>query len=139
MLAIDRHVHACVTPTGYPTVPMRVDLRYVSDDPYAVGMICSTRDEEIHWTLSRDTLIQGVILGGAGIGDVFVTSQPDLTHINVIGDFEGQTNFKTTIHLPTKWLKQFLDATCQLIFLGAESSIVLGQIDEALEELLNAD
>jgi len=51
-------------------VPLRADLHYSSQDPYAVGMSLDTgMDEPVKWFLGRDLLAAG-LHGREGIGEV---------------------------------------------------------------------
>jgi hypothetical protein len=136
---IDTHIMAHALVYGYAPALIRVDLRYCGDDPYVVEMICAEEGGESVWALSRDSLVQGVALGIAGQGDVVVMTNDDCTRLQLTSDSPEAGRVVATVVLPTKWVKKFLNETCKLVPLGGESSIMLPQIEEAIEEMLNAD
>ncbi|MFJ9251069.1 SsgA family sporulation/cell division regulator [Streptomyces sp. NPDC101776] len=65
-----RH-HTQLVREGQPPVPLDLELRYTSLDPFAVHIGLHTDGASIHWALSRESLLLG-LRRYEGIGDVAV-------------------------------------------------------------------
>lgn len=94
---------------------VHAELRYYSEDPYAVQMLLSVdQSPAICWTFGRELLMTGVGMP-SGIGDVQVYP----THDGVIIELRsGGAAARLLAHTPD--LDAFLDRTVQLVPLGKE-------------------
>ncbi len=62
---------------GQPGLPMTAELRYETNDPYAVHATFRAEDSEVTWVLARELLMTG-LQAVSGMGDVKV--QPSEEH-----------------------------------------------------------
>jgi hypothetical protein len=94
---------------------VNAELRYYSDDPFAIQMLLSVdQSPAICWTFGRELLMTGVWMP-AGIGDVQVYP----THDGVIVELRsGGVAARLLAHTPD--ISAFTDRTQVLVPLGAE-------------------
>lgn len=123
-----------VAPTT-PTVPVSVELRYDTRDPYAVLAAFRTgRVGWVEWVFARDLLADG-LLAGAGEGDVHIrpdSNDPDGVEIE-LNSPSGHAVFWASAHE----IADFLDHTYEVVGPGRESDWL--DLDYALELLLLID
>ena len=103
--------------------PLLTRWTYRADDPFAVMMsIARPSGRWIDWLISRDLIVDG-LCAPAGIGDVrltpFTDGEFDVLEVK-IGDDEGFASLEFDRSL----IQRFLDATCEIIPLGVESSVI---------------
>ena len=94
---------------------VNAELRYSTEDPYAVQMLLSVdQSPAISWVYGRELLMAGVSMP-AGIGDVQVYP----THDGVIVELRsGGAVAKLLAHIPD--IGEFIDSTLELAPLGSE-------------------
>jgi hypothetical protein len=105
---------------GEAPVPLDLELRYTSLDPFAVRIVLRTDGASVEWSLSRETLLLG-LRRHEGIGDVAVwpVRQPDgpgWLRIR-LGPLRGCAVFQTERNVISDWL----DVTLQLVSRGTEN------------------
>ncbi|GAA2793097.1 MULTISPECIES: SsgA family sporulation/cell division regulator [Crossiella] len=118
-----------------PAVPVQVELRYDTRDPYAVVAAFRTgRTGWVDWVFSRDLLADGLI-ADAGDGDVRIRPAVDDPEVVVIelSSPSGHAMFEAS----AQELADFLDRTYDLAAPGNENLWV--NMDEALSQLLSND
>lgn len=118
-----------------PAVPVQVELRYDTRDPYAVIAAFRTgRAGWVEWVFSRDLLADG-LLADAGEGDVRIRPAADdpETVIFELNSPSGHAVFETSAHR----LADFLDRTYDIVVPGGESLWM--DFDDAVETLLSND
>ncbi|ACV79800.1 SsgA family sporulation/cell division regulator [Nakamurella multipartita] len=101
-----------------PTMPpVHAELRYRSDDPFAVQLLLSIdQSPAITWVFGRDLLVEGV-QAPAGIGDVQVFPVLDGTVIELRS---GEQVASLLAH--TQDLAAFLDHSIEIVPSGSESA-----------------
>lgn len=101
-----------------PTMPpVHAELRYRSDDPFAVQLLLSIdQSPAITWVFGRDLLVEGM-QAPAGIGDVQVFPVHDGTVIELRS---GEQVASLLAHTPD--LANFLDHSIQIVPAGSESA-----------------
>jgi hypothetical protein len=118
-----------------PAVPVQVELRYDTRDPYAVVAAFRTgRAGWVEWVFSRDLLADG-LLADAGEGDVRIrpaTDDPEIV-IFELNSPSGHALFETSAHR----LAEFLDSTYDIVVPGGECLWL--DFDDAVEQLLSND
>ena len=118
---------------GRPGV--KVDLIYLTDDPYAVRIVFLSEDhpgDSIAWTVSREQLHQGLI-EPVGMGDVYcgpVARPPDTMLLTLKNDETAQDFW-----VPAGTLARFLDRTYALVPPGDESRFL--DLDSTIAKLLS--
>jgi hypothetical protein len=118
-----------------PAVPVQVELRYDTRDPYAVIAAFRTgRAGWVEWVFSRDLLADG-LLAETGDGDVRIRPAPDdpETVIFELNSPSGHAVFETSAHR----LADFLDRTYDIVVPGGEAPWM--DFDNAVEHLLSND
>ncbi|MFB9902901.1 SsgA family sporulation/cell division regulator [Allokutzneria oryzae] len=118
-----------------PAVPVQVELRYDTRDPYAVVAAFRTgRAGWVEWVFARDLLADGLI-AAAGEGDVRIRPAADDPEVVVIelSSPSGHAMFEAA----AQELADFLDRTYDLIVPGNENLWV--SVDDALGHLLSND
>jgi hypothetical protein len=118
-----------------PAVPVQVELRYDTQDPYAVVAAFRTgRTGWVEWVFARDLLADGLI-AEAGDGDVRikpVTDEPEIVLIELSSP-SGHAMFEAS----AQELAEFLDRTYDIVMPGNENLWV--SVDEALIHLISND
>jgi Streptomyces sporulation and cell division protein, SsgA len=108
--------------------PVHAELRYRSDDPFAVQLLLSIdQSPAITWVFSRDLLVEGV-RGPAGMGDVQVFPVHDGTIIELRS---GEQAARLLSHTPD--LTDFLDRSDEIVPNGSEFAYV--EIESDLRDL----
>jgi len=115
------------------SVPVPARLGYHSDDPYAVHVTFHiTSAQPVHWTFSRDLLVEGVFRP-CGHGDVRVwptKSEGRSVVLMALSSPDGDA----LLEAPAAQLSAWLERTLRAVPPGTEAGR-LG-IDDALDELL---
>ncbi|MGV9644802.1 SsgA family sporulation/cell division regulator [Streptomyces sp. NPDC004822] len=115
------------------SVPVPARLGYHSDDPYAVHVTFHiTSAQPVHWTFSRDLLIEGVFRP-CGHGDVRVwptKSEGRAVVLMALSSPDGDA----LLEAPAAQVSAWLERTLRAVPPGTETG-QLG-IDDALDELL---
>ncbi|MFI9387042.1 SsgA family sporulation/cell division regulator [Kutzneria sp. NPDC052558] len=114
-----------------PSVPIEVELRYDTRDPWAVTMAFHAGPSRwVEWCFARDLLADGLI-AETGSGDVRI--RPDAEDAEsvelVISSPSGRARFEA----PARELACFLDRTHDMVPPGAEGRWV--SVDDALATL----
>jgi hypothetical protein len=101
---------------SYPAIPVvHAELRYDSDDPFAVQMLLSIDHRPaICWTLSRDLLITGATMP-SGTGDVQIYP----THDGMIIELRSGI-YATRLLAHTPDVAAFIDRTLTIVPVDAE-------------------
>ncbi|MGH3439805.1 MAG: SsgA family sporulation/cell division regulator [Sciscionella sp.] len=118
-----------------PAVPVQVELRYDTRDPYAVIAAFRTgRAGWVEWVFSRDLLADGLI-AQAGEGDVRIRPAGDNPEVVVVelSSPSGHAMFEAA----AEELADFLDRTYDVVLPGNERLWV--NVDEALAGLIPHD
>ncbi|CAM5407468.1 SsgA family sporulation/cell division regulator [Streptomyces viridochromogenes] len=115
------------------SVPIPARLGYHSDDPYAVHVTFHiTSAQPVHWTFSRDLLVEGVFRP-CGHGDVRVwptKSEGRSVVLMALSSPDGDA----LLEAPAAQVSAWLERTLRVVPPGTEAG-QLG-IDDALDELL---
>jgi sporulation and cell division protein SsgA len=117
-------------------VPLRADLHYSGQDPYAVRMSLHTgADEPVEWNLGRD-LLAAALHGREGIGDVrawpsAASASGEKVLTIVLGPPGGCARFEAS----AAGIEAFLARTFELIPVGQEADCL--DLDAELTELLS--
>jgi hypothetical protein len=120
-----------LSPERSVAVPAR--LGYRSDDPYAVHVTFHVNsDQPVHWTFSRDLLVEGVFRP-SGHGDVRVWPTK-VEGRGVVLMALSSPNGDALLQAPSAQVSAWLERTLRVVPPGTESE-QLG-IDDALDELL---
>jgi hypothetical protein len=117
-----------------PAVPVQVELRYDTRDPYAVIAAFRTgRAGWVEWCFSRDLLADG-LLAETGEGDVRISpaEDPEVV-IFELSSPSGHAVFETSAHR----LADFLDRTYDIVVPGGEAHWM--DFDGAVSHLLSND
>ncbi|QIZ33927.1 SsgA family sporulation/cell division regulator [Saccharopolyspora sp. ASAGF58] len=118
-----------------PAVPVQVELRYDTRDPYAVVAAFRTgRAGWVEWVFARDLLADGLI-AHAGEGDV--TIRPALDAPEVVAIELSSPSGHAVFEASAQELADFLDRTYDVVVPGNENLWV--DVDEALTRLLPHD
>lgn len=118
-----------------PAVPVQVELRYDTSDPYAVIAAFRTgRAGWVEWVFSRDLLSDG-LLADAGDGDVRIRPAVDNPEVVVVelSSPSGHAMFEAS----AEELADFLDRTYDVVLPGNEHLWV--NVDDALAHLMPND
>ncbi|MGH3631910.1 MAG: SsgA family sporulation/cell division regulator [Sciscionella sp.] len=118
-----------------PAVPVQVELRFDTRDPYAVVAAFRTgRSGWVEWVFARDLLADGLI-ADAGEGDVGVRPAVDDPAVVVLAlsSPSGQATFEAS----AEELADFLDRTYDVVLPGNEHQWV--DVDDALAQLIPHD
>ena len=115
-------------------VPVKVELRYETLDPYAVVAAFRTGRHLVDWVFARDLLADG-LLGEAGDGDVRIRPSADDPECVLfeLNSPSGHAVFEAS----AQELADFLDRTYDVVLPGNEHMWVT--IDEALTRLIPHD
>lgn len=118
-----------------PAVPVHVELRYDTRDPFAVVAAFRTgRAGWVEWVFSRDLLADG-LLADAGDGDVRIRPVPDDPEIVLIelDSPSGHAVFEAS----AQRLAEFLDTTYDVVLPGHETLWM--NVDDALDQMIAND
>jgi hypothetical protein len=118
-----------------PAVPVQVELRYNTRDPYAVIAAFRTgRAGWVEWVFARDLLADGLI-ADAGEGDVRMRPAVDDPEVVVLelNSPSGHAMFEAS----AQELADFLDRTYDVVLPGNEHLWV--DVDDALAGLIPHD
>lgn len=118
-----------------PAVPVQVELRYDTRDPYAVVAAFRTgRSGWVEWVFSRDLLADGLI-AQIGNGDVKIRPASDNPEVVVVelSSPSGHAMFEAS----AEELADFLDRTYDVVLPGNEHLWV--DVDDALAQLIPND
>jgi len=114
---------------------VQVELRYDTQDPYAVVAAFRTgRAGWVEWVFARDLLADGLI-AEAGMGDVRIRPAADNPEVVLIelSSPSGHAVFEAS----AQELAEFLDRTYDVVVPGNENLWV--DLDRALAQLLSND
>jgi hypothetical protein len=118
-----------------PAVPVQVELRYDTRDPYAVIAAFRTgRAGWVEWVFSRDLLADG-LLARAGEGDVRIrpaSSDPEIVVVELSSP-SGHAVFEAS----AQRLAEFLDASYDVVLPGRETLWM--NVDDALDQMISND
>ncbi|WP_020495029.1 MULTISPECIES: SsgA family sporulation/cell division regulator [Sciscionella] len=118
-----------------PAVPVQVELRYDTRDPYAVIAAFRTgRSGWVEWVFARDLLADGLI-ADAGEGDVRMrpaTDDPGVIVLELTSP-SGHAMFEAS----AEELADFLDSTYDVVLPGNEHLWV--DVDDAIASLIPND
>jgi hypothetical protein len=118
-----------------PAVPVRVELRYDTRDPYAVVAAFRTgKAGWVEWVFARDLLADGLI-ATAGEGDVRIRPSIDDPEVVVVelSSPSGHAVFEAS----AQEFADFLDRTYDVVLPGNEHLWV--DVDEALTHMISND
>jgi hypothetical protein len=118
-----------------PAVPVRVELRYDTRDPYAVVAAFRTgKAGWVEWVFARDLLADGLI-ATAGEGDVRIRPSADDPEVVVVelSSPSGHAVFEAS----AQEFADFLDRTYDVVVPGNEHLWV--DVDEALTQMISTD
>ena len=114
--------HQFVTFNGYGT-PVFSRWSYVADDPYAVSLsFRPERGQWIEWVFARDLLVTG-LSEPVGLGDVRVRPDLSLEEDVFVIELESPDGY-AVVEMRRDEVESFLDATAEVVPLGAESAHV---------------
>ncbi|MET9970605.1 SsgA family sporulation/cell division regulator [Streptomyces sp. NPDC006356] len=114
-------------------IPVPARLSYHSDDPYAVHIAFHINSEQpVHWTFSRDLLVEGVFRP-CGHGDVRVWPTK-VDGRSVVLMALSSPDGDALLEAPAAQVSAWLERTLRVVPPGAEGE-QLG-IDDALDQLL---
>lgn len=124
---------------GGPPLPVRADLRYGADDPWAVRLAFHVGDggdtgSVVEWLFARDLLVEG-ITGPAGAGDVRVW--PSAGWDRVVNMAMASPSGSAVFELDLDALVEFLEQTCLAVPTGSEEGVV--DLDSELALLFQID
>ena len=118
-----------------PPVPVQVEMRYDTRDPYAVQAAFRTgRAGWVEWVFSRDLLTDG-LLGAAGAGDVRIRpadGDPESVEIELSSP-SGHATFRAA----SGEVSEFLARTHEIVAPGSEDDWL--DLEHALGLLLSSD
>lgn len=118
-----------------PPVPVQVEMRYDTRDPYAVQAAFRTgRAGWVEWVFSRDLLTEG-LLGAAGAGDVRIRpAAGDGESIEIeLSSPSGHATFRAA----SREVSEFLARTHEVVAPGGEDDYL--DLEHALGLLLSSD
>ncbi|MFF0446077.1 SsgA family sporulation/cell division regulator [Streptomyces sp. NPDC004609] len=112
-----------------------VELRYGTEDPYAVRMTFHLPgDAPVTWAFSRDLLLDGIV-GPSGDGDVHIAPMgpEELSDLGIRLQVGGD---RALFQVSAAPVVAFLDRTDRLVPLGQERAF--GDFEDALEKALRS-
>jgi hypothetical protein len=118
-----------------PAVPVQVELRYDTRDPFAVVAAFRTgRAGWVEWVFSRDLLADG-LLTEAGEGDVRIRPAVDDPEIIIVelNSPSGHALFEAS----AQRMAEFLDSTYDVVVPGHE--MLWANVDDALGQVIAND
>ena len=118
-----------------PPVPVQVEMRYDTRDPYAVQAAFRTgRAGWVEWVFSRDLLTEGLITA-AGDGDVRI--RPSSSEAETVEIELNSPSGHATFRALTREVSDFLARTHDVIAPGSEDDWL--DLEHALGLLLSSD
>ena len=100
-------------------VPLEVELRYDTLDPYAVvAAFRPGRDDCVEWAFSRDLLADGLI-GDAGEGDIRI--RPSANDVEMVVMELHSPSGQAMFEAHSEDLAEFLDQTYEVVMPGNEN------------------
>ena len=118
-----------------PAVPVQVELRYDTRDPYAIAAAFRTgRAGWVEWVFSRDLLADG-LLARAGDGDVRIrpaSGDPEIIVVE-LNSPSGHAVFEAS----AQRLAEFLDASYDIVLPGNETLWM--NVGSALDQMIAND
>lgn len=118
-----------------PAMPVQVELRYDTCDPYAITAAFRTgRAGWVEWVFSRDLLADG-LLARAGDGDVRIrpgSGDPEIV-VMELNSPSGHAVFEAS----AQRLAEFLDASYDIVLPGDETLWM--NVDDALDQMITND
>jgi Streptomyces sporulation and cell division protein, SsgA len=112
-------------------VPLEVEMRYDTTDPYAVAASFQPgRDDCVEWAFARDLLADGLI-GNAGDGDIRI--RPSVNDVEMVVVELRSPSGEALFEAPAEDLADFLDETYGIVMPGDEHLWV--DIDAELSRL----
>ncbi|APU16419.1 hypothetical protein FHR81_003195 [Actinoalloteichus hoggarensis] len=116
-------------------MPVNVELRYDTRDPYAVVAAFQTgRGGSVEWVFARDLLADGLI---AEVGDGDVRIRPAVDNPEVVVVELSSPSGHAMFEASAQELADFLDRTYDVVMPGNENLWV--NVDDALARLLPHD
>lgn len=130
---VEREIELRLIVSPERSVPVPARLSYRTDDPYAVHVAFHINSEHpVHWTFSRDLLIEGVFRP-CGHGDVRVwPTKADGRSVVLMA--LSSPDGDALLEAPSAQVSAWLERTLRAVPPGTESE-QLG-LDDALEQLL---
>jgi hypothetical protein len=119
---------------NHSTTPVLSRLSFHIDEPFAVSVAFRTGGGRwIEWTFARDLLVTGLTVP-SGIGDVRM--RPDLSEDETLLTVEIESpDGYATFELELEHVETFVNATIELVPLGAESEYF--DVDGLIDEITN--
>lgn len=118
-----------------PAVPVQVELRYDTRDPYAVIAAFRTgRAGWVEWVFARDLLADGLI---TEVGDGDVRLRPCAENPEIVVVELNSPSGHATFEASAEELADFLDSTYDVVLPGDENLWV--NVDDALAQLIPND
>jgi hypothetical protein len=118
-----------------PAVPVQVELRYDTRDPYAlVAAFRTGRSGWIDWVFARDLLADGLL---AEVGDGDVRIRPGVDDPAIVTLALSSPSGEAVFEAAADELADFLDRTYDVVLPGNEHLWV--DVDDALAELIAND
>jgi hypothetical protein len=118
-----------------PAVPVQVELRYDTRDPYAVVAAFRTgRSGWVDWVFARDLLADGLL---AEVGDGDVRVRPDADDPAVVRVVLSSPSGEAMFEAAADELADFLDRTYDVVLPGNEPLWI--DVDGALAQLIPND
>lgn len=123
------------TPDG-ASIPLLVELGYVSSDPYAVRLAFHPDDSPVRWDFARDLLSDG-LLEPVGDGDVHVWSSLDHEGIAVLSVELCSPYGDAMVEILLPDAVEFVDRMHALVPPGEESARM--DLDATISAILSAE
>lgn len=93
---------------------------YEASDPLAVRLAMSVDGAVVEWLFARELLADG-LTGPAGLGDVHLYPHLSLDGLETVRLELSAPDGQAVLEMPAGEVAQFLDATYQVVPLGAET------------------
>ena len=116
--------------------PLEAQLRYESDDPYAISAEFSTGAESVGWVFARDLLASG-LYEPAGDGDVHVWPCLDSDGHAVVIIELCSPDGEALVQAKTGDLSSFVDRMSKVVEIGNESAHL--NVDDAIKAIFAAE
>jgi len=121
--------------TGAST-PIRAELHYDAQDPYAVTIVFLTADEQVRWTFGRELLIEG-LYEPSGDGDVHVWPCLDPDGRAVVIIELCSPGGEALVQAKTGDLTKFVDRIRRAVRPGAESEHI--NVEAAIASIMEGE
>ena len=116
--------------------PIKAELRYDANDPFAVTTVFQTGHSEVRWTFGRDLLAEG-LYEPAGDGDVHVWPCLDSRGHAVVIIELCSPDGEALVQARTGDLRTFVDRMSKVVKPGTESDLV--DVDAAITAIFAAE